>query len=145
MIHQYKLGGLNIVLDICSGSVHVVDEVAYDMIAAYADTPRDELIAAMMAKYGHREDVTEEEIRAAEKEANLSNRQRKKQQKPQAASKPTSMVSARTREIIFFILFPPRKQKWTASPTGKRYSIPIHNFSILESGSSTTSQNYGNH
>lgn len=26
MIHGYKLGGLNIVLDVCSGSVHVVDE-----------------------------------------------------------------------------------------------------------------------
>ena len=32
MIHQYKLGGYNIVLDICSGSVHVVDEMAYDVI-----------------------------------------------------------------------------------------------------------------
>ena len=28
MIHSYQLGGMNIVLDICSGSVHVVDEVA---------------------------------------------------------------------------------------------------------------------
>ena len=33
MIHQYKLGGYNIVLDVCSGAVHVVDEVAYDIIA----------------------------------------------------------------------------------------------------------------
>ena len=33
MIHQYKLGGYNIVLDVCSGSVHVVDDVAYDIIA----------------------------------------------------------------------------------------------------------------
>ena len=35
MIHQYKLGGYNIVLDVCSGSVHVVDEVAYDVIARF--------------------------------------------------------------------------------------------------------------
>ena len=35
MIHQYKQLGLNIVLDICSGSVHVVDEVAYDIIGMY--------------------------------------------------------------------------------------------------------------
>ncbi|MBE6574966.1 MAG: thioether cross-link-forming SCIFF peptide maturase [Ruminococcaceae bacterium] len=62
MIHQYKLNGYNIVLDVNSGSVHVVDEVAYDMIAAYADTPRDELIAAMMEKYGHLEDVNEAEL-----------------------------------------------------------------------------------
>ena len=33
MIHQYKLGDYNIVLDVCSGSVHVVDDVAYDIIA----------------------------------------------------------------------------------------------------------------
>ncbi len=33
MVHQYKLGGWNIVLDTCSGSVHVVDEAAYDVIA----------------------------------------------------------------------------------------------------------------
>ena len=31
MIHQYKLGGYNIVLDVCSGSVHVVDDAAYDI------------------------------------------------------------------------------------------------------------------
>ncbi len=33
MIHQYKNNGYNIVLDVNSGSVHVVDEVAYDVIA----------------------------------------------------------------------------------------------------------------
>ena len=33
MIHQYKLGGYNIVLDVCSGGVHVVDDVAYDIIS----------------------------------------------------------------------------------------------------------------
>ena len=32
MIHQYKLNGYNIVLDVFSGSVHLVDEVAYDLI-----------------------------------------------------------------------------------------------------------------
>ncbi len=35
MIHQYKLGGYNIVLDVCSGALHVVDEVAYDIIENY--------------------------------------------------------------------------------------------------------------
>ena len=35
MEHQYQLNGYNIVLDTCSGSVHVVDEVAYDVIAMY--------------------------------------------------------------------------------------------------------------
>lgn len=32
MIHKYKLGGLNIVLDVHSGGVHLVDELTYDML-----------------------------------------------------------------------------------------------------------------
>ena len=63
MLHQYKLNGYNIVLDTCSGSVHSVDEVAYDIIAMYESATADEIVAAMMAKYGDREDVTEEDIR----------------------------------------------------------------------------------
>lgn len=35
MIHQYKLNGYNIVLDVNSGSVHVVDDVAYDIIQLF--------------------------------------------------------------------------------------------------------------
>ncbi len=34
LIHQYKNNGCNIVLDINSGSVHVVDDMAYDIIEA---------------------------------------------------------------------------------------------------------------
>ena len=33
MIHQYKNNGYNIVLDVNSGSVHVVDDIVYDMIS----------------------------------------------------------------------------------------------------------------
>lgn len=33
MIHQYKSNGYNIVLDVNSGAVHVVDELCYDVIA----------------------------------------------------------------------------------------------------------------
>lgn len=32
MIHQYKNNGFNIVMDVNSGSVHVVDDIVYDMI-----------------------------------------------------------------------------------------------------------------
>ena len=59
MIHQYKLNGYNIVLDVYSGSVHLVDEVAYDIIALYETTPQEEIVAQMLAKYGHRDDVDE--------------------------------------------------------------------------------------
>ena len=37
MIHQYKLDGYNIVLDVSSGAVHVVDDIAYDLITAFED------------------------------------------------------------------------------------------------------------
>ena len=63
MVHQYKLKGYNIVLDPCSGAIHVVDEVAYDIIALYQTKSADEIVEEMMKKYGDREDVTEEELR----------------------------------------------------------------------------------
>jgi len=68
MIHQYKMDGLNIVLDVCSGGVHLVDEIAYDMIALYEEKPREEILAAMEEKYGSREDVTREELAACYEE-----------------------------------------------------------------------------
>ncbi|MBR2896823.1 MAG: thioether cross-link-forming SCIFF peptide maturase [Oscillospiraceae bacterium] len=62
MIHQYKLGGYNIVLDVCSGSVHVVDEVAYDIIALFEEKSRGEILAAMEEKYAGRSDISKEDI-----------------------------------------------------------------------------------
>ena len=64
MIHQYKMDGLNIVLDVCSGGVHLVDDIAYDMIALYETESREAIISAMTAKYGSREDVNPEELNA---------------------------------------------------------------------------------
>ena len=51
MIHQYKLSGYNIVLDICSGSVHAVDEVAYDMIALFEQNEKADVLAKMTEKH----------------------------------------------------------------------------------------------
>lgn len=51
MIHQYKLNGYNIVLDVCSGSIHLVDEIAYDMIAGYETEAREALVARLAAQY----------------------------------------------------------------------------------------------
>ncbi len=62
MIHQYKLGGYNIVLDVCSGSVHVVDEVAYDIIALFEEKSRGEILAAMEEKYAGRGDISKEDL-----------------------------------------------------------------------------------
>lgn len=52
MVHQYKNNGYNIVLDVCSGSVHVVDELVYDMIAMYEDKSKDEIKTAIKETYG---------------------------------------------------------------------------------------------
>ncbi len=38
MIHQYKNNGYNIVLDVNSGSVHVVDDIVYDVIACMVES-----------------------------------------------------------------------------------------------------------
>ena len=39
MIHRYKMNGYNIVLDAYSGSVHTVDDLAYDVIGLYETMP----------------------------------------------------------------------------------------------------------
>lgn len=62
MVHQYKLGGYCIVLDSCSGSVHSVDDVAYDIIALYQKCTAEEIVDAVLKKYPNRPDVTKEEI-----------------------------------------------------------------------------------
>lgn len=62
MIHQYQLGGYNIVLDICSGSVHAVDELAYDVIALFETEPRDAIIKKLWEKYRGTDGVTPDEI-----------------------------------------------------------------------------------
>ena len=62
MIHQYKMGGYNIVLDVCSGSVHVVDDIAYDIIEMFETHTEDEIIEAMKEKHGWRAGVDEMDI-----------------------------------------------------------------------------------
>ncbi|MBQ9347369.1 MAG: thioether cross-link-forming SCIFF peptide maturase, partial [Oscillibacter sp.] len=63
MVHQYKLNGCSIVLDTCSGSIHLVDEVAYDLIALYPDHTEDELVSILLDRYAGRADVTEANLR----------------------------------------------------------------------------------
>ena len=59
MIHQYKFGNLNIVLDICSGAVHAVDDAAYDMIASFETKDRESLLAELSEKY---QDIEKSEL-----------------------------------------------------------------------------------
>ena len=62
MIHQYKLNGYNIVLDVASGAVHAVDDVAYDVIADFESKSRDEIIDSLAEKYADTEGVGREDI-----------------------------------------------------------------------------------
>lgn len=63
MVHQYQLNGYNIVLDTCSGAVHAVDEVAYDVIAMFPQSTPEQIVAALSKKYEGRLEVSEEELR----------------------------------------------------------------------------------
>ena len=62
MVHQYKLNGYNIVLDTCSGSVHTVDDVAYDIIELYPKSTAEEIVAFILDKYKDIPEVTREEV-----------------------------------------------------------------------------------
>ena len=41
MIHQYKMNGYNIIIDGNSGSVHSVDDLAYDLISIYEKNSKE--------------------------------------------------------------------------------------------------------
>ena len=60
MIHQFKFQNLNIVLDVCSGSIHAVDDIAYDIIASYESEEKDALVSRVYDKY--KSDVTKDEV-----------------------------------------------------------------------------------
>ena len=52
MVHQYKNNGYNIVLDVNSGCVHVVDDMVYDIIEAYKNENLDSVRDTLVSKYG---------------------------------------------------------------------------------------------
>ncbi len=60
MIHQYQQGGLNIVLDTCSGGVHVVDRMAYEIIGRYEQESREEILRDLGERF--RGEVKEAEL-----------------------------------------------------------------------------------
>ncbi len=61
MVHQYKLLGYNIVLDICSGSVHVVDDVAYDIISLFEGNSKETVLSKIKEKYAGKDGFSEKE------------------------------------------------------------------------------------
>lgn len=54
MVHQYKNNGYNMVLDVCSGSVHVVDDLSYDVIALFEKNSEDEIVKEL-SQYDEKE------------------------------------------------------------------------------------------
>ena len=60
MVHQYKNNGYDIVLDVNSGAIHVVDDVTYDVIdfinqASVEQYSKEELIKTLSEKYNETE------------------------------------------------------------------------------------------
>ncbi len=59
VIHQYKNNGYNIVLDVNSGSVHVVDELVYDVIALLDAGKTEEEVKQELTNTYSAEDISE--------------------------------------------------------------------------------------
>ncbi|MCR4781461.1 MAG: thioether cross-link-forming SCIFF peptide maturase [Lachnospiraceae bacterium] len=51
MVHQYKNNGYNIVLDVQSGAIHVVDEITYDLIAIFENNSKEDVVKEIHNKY----------------------------------------------------------------------------------------------
>ncbi|MCU6762595.1 Anaerobic sulfatase-maturating enzyme homolog YdeM [uncultured Roseburia sp.] len=54
MIHQYKNNGFNIVLDVNSGAIHVVDDTTYDVIALYEKHDKEGIVCKLKDRYPER-------------------------------------------------------------------------------------------
>ncbi|WP_099206041.1 thioether cross-link-forming SCIFF peptide maturase [Scatolibacter rhodanostii] len=62
MVHQYKKNGYNIIMDVNSGAVHVVDDLAYDVIARYETADKQQIVTELLKKYADVPEITETEI-----------------------------------------------------------------------------------
>ena len=51
MIHQFKNNGYNIVMDVNSGAIHVVDDLVYEIISRYETDTVDEIIKKLVKDY----------------------------------------------------------------------------------------------
>ena len=76
MIHAYKSNGYNIIIDVNSGCVHSVDEVAFDAIKNYTEMSKEELESYILTTHSGKitkEEFTElcEDIEQLKKEGKL--------------------------------------------------------------------------
>ncbi|MDX5621948.1 thioether cross-link-forming SCIFF peptide maturase [Clostridioides difficile] len=72
MIHKFSMNGYNIGLDVNGGAVHVLDDVAYDLLDFYKEKSKEEILEILKSKY-QEEKINEayEEILNLEKEGLL--------------------------------------------------------------------------
>ena len=72
MIHKFSMDGYNIVLDVNGGGVHVLDEVAYDLVDLFEEKSKEEIIDTLSKDYT-REQIEEayEEIESLKEEGLL--------------------------------------------------------------------------
>ncbi|MDV9246978.1 thioether cross-link-forming SCIFF peptide maturase [Clostridioides difficile] len=72
MIHKFSMNGYNIVLNVNGGAVHVLDDVAYDLLDFYKEKSKEEILEILKSKY-QEEKINEayEEILNLEKEGLL--------------------------------------------------------------------------
>lgn len=72
VIHCYKNNGYNIVLDVNSGSVHVVDDVMYDVVSMYEGHTEEEILSALKENYTDQQILEAlEEVRELQQEEQL--------------------------------------------------------------------------
>ena len=51
MIHKFSMDGYNIVLDVNGGGVHVLDNVAYDLVDLFEDKSKEEIVQSLIKNY----------------------------------------------------------------------------------------------
>ena len=72
MVHQYKNNGYNIVLDVNSGAIHIVDDLVYDVIPLFETCTREEIISRLGQDYLEDEIIEGyEEVKALAEEQQL--------------------------------------------------------------------------
>ena len=59
MIHKFSMDGYNIVLDVNGGGVHVLDDIAYDLVDLYEEKSKEEIVECL------NKDYTKEQIEEA--------------------------------------------------------------------------------
>lgn len=95
MVHCYKNNGYNIVLDSNSGSVHAVDEVAFEVIDKYESRSKEEIILELCAKYPEitADDIEEifQDIEELKKEGKLFSEDKFKNLQIDIKARPTQL------------------------------------------------------